>query len=99
VNLAATCVNDNVFEGNLTDIFQAGRGKGDSEQVGWAISSTDYQGFDRDGNGFGDKPLRALYAYADQIWIETSCRPVSSRQRRSWNCWIFLNDWRRSSRS
>jgi nitrous oxidase accessory protein len=66
--LGGNVLNDNVFEGNLTDIFQAGRGKGDQNK--WAGNFFDsYQGFDRDGDGFGDKP-HEHFAYADQIWME-----------------------------
>jgi nitrous oxidase accessory protein len=66
--LGGNVVTDNVFEGNLTSVVQAGRGQsGLNEWLGnfW----DDYQGFDRDGNGVGDTPYE-LYAYADQIWIE-----------------------------
>ena len=66
--LGGNVFTDNVFEGNLTDIFQAGRGKGDQNQ--WAGNFFDsYQGFDRDNDGIGDKP-HEHYAYADQIWME-----------------------------
>ncbi len=66
--LGGNVVTDNVFEGNLTHVVQAGRGKaGLNEWRGnyW----DDYQGFDRDGNGIGDTAYE-LYSYADQIWIE-----------------------------
>ena len=66
--LGGNVVTDNIFEGNLTNVVQAGRGKsGLNEWRGnyW----DDYQGFDRDGNGAGDTAYE-LYAYADQIWIE-----------------------------
>jgi nitrous oxidase accessory protein len=66
--LGGNVVTDNTFEGNLTNVVQAGRGKsGLNEWRGnyW----DDYQGFDRDGNGTGDTPYE-YYAYADQIWIE-----------------------------
>jgi nitrous oxidase accessory protein len=66
--LGGNVVTDNIFEGNLTNVVQAGRGKsGLNEWRGnyW----DDYQGFDRDGNGVGDTAYE-LYAYADQIWIE-----------------------------
>ena len=66
--LGGNVVTDNVFEGNLTNVVQDGRGvSGLNEWRGnfW----DDYQGFDRDGNGVGDTPYE-LYAYADQIWIE-----------------------------
>ena len=66
--IGGNIVTDNVFEGNLTNVVQAGRGKaGLNEWRGnyW----DDYLGFDRDHDGVGDKPYE-LYAYADQIWIE-----------------------------
>ncbi len=66
--LGGTVVTDNIFEGNLTNVVQAGRGKGGlNEWLGnyW----DDYTGFDRNGDGAGDTPYE-LYAYADQIWIE-----------------------------
>lgn len=66
--LGGNVLTDNVFEGNLTDIFQAGRGKGDQNK--WSANFFDtYQGFDRNADGIGDKP-HEHYAYADQIWME-----------------------------
>lgn len=59
---------DNVFEGNLTDIFRAGKDSGHSNR--WNGNWFDsYQGFDRNADGIGDKP-HEHYAYADQIWME-----------------------------
>jgi len=66
--LGGNVMTDNIFEGNLTNVVQAGRGKaGMNEWLGnfW----DDYLGFDRNGDGMGDTPYE-LYAYADQIWIE-----------------------------
>ena len=66
--LGGNVVTDTIFEGNLTNVVQAGRGKsGLNEWLGnfW----DDYQGFDRNRDGIGDTPYE-LYAYADQIWIE-----------------------------
>ena len=66
--LGGNVVTNNVFEGNLTNVVQSGRGKaGLNEWVGnyW----DDYTGFDRNSDGVGDTPYE-LYAYADQIWIE-----------------------------
>jgi nitrous oxidase accessory protein len=61
-------VTDNIFEGNLTHVVQAGRGKSGLNH--WRGNYwDDYQGFDRNGDGVGDTPYD-LYAYADQIWIE-----------------------------
>ena len=66
--LGGNVVTDNVFEGNLTNVVQSGRGKaGLNEWRGnyW----DDYTGFDRNHDGMGDTAYE-LYAYADQIWIE-----------------------------
>ena len=66
--LGGNLLTGNVFEGNLTDVVQMGRGVADRNQ--WHGNFfTDYQGFDRNGDGVGDTP-HELYAYADQIWIE-----------------------------
>ncbi|MEI8168911.1 MAG: nitrous oxide reductase family maturation protein NosD [Rhodoferax sp.] len=66
--LGGNIMTDNIFEGNLTNAVQAGRGNtGLNEWRGnyW----DDYQGFDRNHDGMGDTPYE-LYSYADQIWIE-----------------------------
>jgi nitrous oxidase accessory protein len=61
-------MKDNVFEGNITDVVQGGRGSGDKNT--WLGNWFDtYQGFDRDKDGIGDTP-HENYAYADQLWIE-----------------------------
>ena len=64
-------VRDNVFEGNLTQVTYGGRS--DNAHVTknfWEGNYwDDYQGFDRDGDGIGDR-THELYSYADQIWIE-----------------------------
>jgi nitrous oxidase accessory protein len=66
--LGGNVLTDNIFEGNLTNVVQAGRGKAGLNE--WSSNYwDDYKGFDRDGNGTGDTPYE-LYAYADQIWIE-----------------------------
>jgi nitrous oxidase accessory protein NosD len=55
---------DNIFEGNLTHVAQAGRNTNSLNQ--WRGNHwDDYQGFDRDGDGVGDTPYE-LYSYADQ---------------------------------
>ena len=36
----------------------------------WGNYWDEYEGFDRDRDGFGDRPYELL-AYADRIWIET----------------------------
>ncbi|MEI7431375.1 MAG: NosD domain-containing protein [Betaproteobacteria bacterium] len=59
---------DNIFEGNLTDVFQGGRGDGNKNS--WQGNYFDtYQGFDRNKDGLGDTPHED-YAYADRIWME-----------------------------
>jgi nitrous oxidase accessory protein len=66
--LGGNLLTDNVFEGNLTDVFQGGRGSGDKNR--WSGNYYDtYQGFDRDNNGVGDTP-HENYAYADRLWME-----------------------------
>lgn len=63
-------MHGNIFEGNLTDVFQAGRGRDEGLKNFWAGNYFDtYQGFDRDDDGYGDSPHEE-YAYADRIWME-----------------------------
>jgi nitrous oxidase accessory protein len=59
---------DNIVKGNLTQIAARSRAS--------AIRQTfegnyweDYQGFDRDGDGYGDTP-HEVYSYADRIWMD-----------------------------
>ena len=67
--LGGNILTGNSFEGNLTDVVQMGRDVASKNE--WRNNYfTDYQGFDRNGDGIGDTP-HELYAYADQIWIET----------------------------
>lgn len=66
--LGGNIFTDNVFEGNLTDIVQSGRGKGGLNRYTGNYFDT-YQGFDSDHDGYGDRP-HEQYAYADRIWIE-----------------------------
>lgn len=62
-------LSDNVFEGNLTQVSYGGR-SGSPRNNSWRGNYwDDYQGFDRNGDGFGDHP-HELLAYADQIWME-----------------------------
>ncbi len=56
----------NEFAGNLTQVVVSGRGTANKnvwEDNFWS----DYEGFDQDGDGIGDKPYE-LYAYADRLW-------------------------------
>jgi len=61
-------VTDNVFEGNITQVAVNGAGtaRGNTWQGNWW---DDYQGFDRNRDGFGDSPYE-VHAYADRIWME-----------------------------
>lgn len=66
--LGGNVTTGNVFEGNLTHVALAGRGRAGRNE--WAGNwFDDYQGFDRDRDGIGDTP-HELYAYADQIWMD-----------------------------
>ena len=62
---------DNIFEGNLTQVSYGGHGdNNNNERNFWEGNFwDDYQGFDRNGDGIGDR-THELYSYADQIWIE-----------------------------
>jgi len=67
-DLGGNLITDNLFEGNLNDVIQSGRGKGDLNQ--WHGNYFDtYVGFDRNGDGIGDTPHEE-FAHADQIWME-----------------------------
>lgn len=61
-------VEGNIFEGNMSNVAVDGSSGAMSNR--WSGNYwDDYQGFDRDGNGIGDRP-HELYAYADQIWMD-----------------------------
>lgn len=64
-------IRENVFEGNLTQVSYGGRSNSiEAVRNIWEGNYwDDYQGFDRDADGFGDSK-HLLYAYADQIWME-----------------------------
>ena len=64
-------LRDNIFEGNLTQVSYGGRGDNNNNARNFWEGNywDDYQGFDRDKDGYGDVK-HDLYAYADQIWIE-----------------------------
>ncbi len=68
--LGGNLFEDNIFEGNLTDVFQAGRSNSEGAKNQWNGNYFDnYQGFDKNDDGIGDTPHED-YAYADQIWME-----------------------------
>jgi nitrous oxidase accessory protein len=58
----------NEFRSNFAQV--AVRGGGGATRNVWRGNHwDDYQGFDRDGDGVGDRPY-VLHAYADRIWME-----------------------------
>jgi nitrous oxidase accessory protein len=58
----------NLFSGNITEV--AVYGGGSAKRNLWDGNRwEDYQGFDLDGNGVGDKPHR-LYNYAGRVWMD-----------------------------
>ncbi len=58
----------NRFSGNLTQIVVSG-GKTANRNLWEGNYWSDYEGFDLDKDGIGDKPY-SLYAYADRIWTD-----------------------------
>jgi len=61
-------IHGNAFEGNMTHVSVDGAAGATRNQ--WTGNYwDDYQGFDRNGDGVGDRPHES-YAYADQIWME-----------------------------
>ncbi|WP_291985296.1 nitrous oxide reductase family maturation protein NosD [Candidatus Accumulibacter sp. ACC007] len=63
-----TIIEHNVFEGNLTQVAMGDTGSA-SRNLWRGNYWDDYQGFDRDQDGVGDRP-HELYAYTDQLWME-----------------------------
>jgi nitrous oxidase accessory protein len=60
---------DNRFSANLTPVAVSAPGAGQGYR--WRGNHwDDYQGFDRDGDGYGDTPHDELL-FADRIWMET----------------------------
>lgn len=59
----------NVFEGNLTQVGYGAHSEAAAKNFWQGNYWDDYQGFDRDGDGIGDRP-HELLSYADQIWME-----------------------------
>jgi len=59
---------NNTFKGNQTQISVAG-GKTANRNVWKGNYWDDYEGFDLDHDGIGDKPYE-LYGYADRIWMD-----------------------------
>ena len=59
---------DNHFDNNLTQVSISAPGVGEAN-VWRGNHWSDYQGFDRDGDGIGDTPYE-LWLYADRLWME-----------------------------
>jgi len=59
----------NTFRGNLWPVTIIGDGD-PMNDTWWGNYWDAYEGFDRNHDGFGDRPYELL-AYADRIWIET----------------------------
>ena len=59
----------NSFRNNLWQVIIIGDGD-PMNDFWWGNSWDNYEGFDLDGDGLGDKP-HELYAWADRIWMET----------------------------
>ena len=66
--LGGTVVTGNTFEGNLTNVAVGARSAA-NVNVWHGNYWDDYEGFDRNRDGVGDRPYD-LYAYADRIWME-----------------------------
>jgi len=62
-----TLVDGNIFEGNLSQVAMGDAGSA-RNNVWRGNYWDDYQGFDRDDDGQGDRQ-HELYAYADQLWM------------------------------
>ncbi len=62
-------IENNRIEHNLTQVGISAAGVGGAN-VWRGNSWSDYEGFDRDGDGTGDTP-HELWLYADRIWMET----------------------------
>ena len=60
---------NNTFRSNLWPVTIIGDGD-PMNDTWWGNSWDTYEGFDLDGDGFGDKP-HELHVYADRLWIET----------------------------
>ncbi|OQX33847.1 MAG: copper ABC transporter substrate-binding protein, partial [Candidatus Sedimenticola endophacoides] len=59
---------DNRFKGNVTQVMVTG-GKSANRNEWSGNHWDDYEGFDLNGDGVGDKPYQ-LYSYADRVWMD-----------------------------
>jgi len=62
-------IENNRFDNNLTQVAVSAAGVGEANLWRGNVWS-DYQGFDRNGDGVGDTPYE-IWLYADRIWMET----------------------------
>jgi len=61
-------LENNRFKGNITQVMVAG-GKTANRNTWNGNYWDDYEGFDQDFDGVGDRPYE-LYSYADRIWMD-----------------------------
>ncbi|WP_082117121.1 nitrous oxide reductase family maturation protein NosD [Sedimenticola thiotaurini] len=61
-------LENNRFKGNITQVMVAG-GKTANRNTWSSNYWDDYEGFDQDLDGIGDRPYE-LYSYADRIWMD-----------------------------
>ncbi|MBL3527025.1 MAG: nitrous oxide reductase family maturation protein NosD [gamma proteobacterium endosymbiont of Lamellibrachia anaximandri] len=62
-------LESNSFKGNITQVAVSGAGKTANRNDWIGNYWDDYEGFDQDRDGVGDKPYK-LYSYADRIWMD-----------------------------
>ncbi len=62
-------LESNSFKGNITQVAVSGAGKTANRNDWFGNYWDDYEGFDQDQDGVGDKPYE-LYSYADRIWMD-----------------------------
>jgi nitrous oxidase accessory protein len=93
--LGGNVVADNTFEGNLTHVAQAGRGKRRPQRVARQLLGR-LPGLRPRRDGVGDTPTSSTPTPTASGW--RSRRRASSRPRRCWNCSISSSAWRPSPR-
>ncbi|MCU7906626.1 MAG: nitrous oxide reductase family maturation protein NosD [Candidatus Thiodiazotropha sp. (ex Epidulcina cf. delphinae)] len=59
----------NSFKGNITQVAVSGGGKTANRNLWQGNYWDDYEGFDLDLDGVGDKPYE-LFSYADRLWMD-----------------------------
>lgn len=62
-------ITGNDFKGNITQVAVSGNGKSVNRNTWHGNYWDDYQGFDLNHDGIGDRPYQ-LYSYADRIWMD-----------------------------